>query len=216
MATFLSPLQLQAGAGLLQNQGLHVASSWTAQSTAYTTLPLLVDLINTIANIDLLPATVANLQTLASNSCPALADSIPSAFISNVGNTVDTTFAVTSPTQSDPGMTGMITLTGELYLGNGDNSKFAQIFNSATGYADTTNIFINSAVNANTYLGGTFTDMDNLVTGSLTEVNLATKAFGDDLSNAGQYINLADLANYGSPLALIQQISQRAGTIRVR
>lgn len=213
MATFLSPLQLQAGAGLLQNQGLHVASSWTAQSTAYTTLPLLVDLINTIANIDLLPATVANLQTLASNSCPALADSIPSAFISNVGNTVDTTFAVTSPTQSDPGMTGMITLTGELYLGNGDNSKFAQIFNSATGYADTTNIFINSAVNANTYLGGTFTDMDNLVTGSLTEVNLATKAFGDDLSNAGQYINLADLANYGSPLALIQQISQRAGTI---
>ena len=133
MAAFLSPLQLQAGAGLLQNQGLHVASSWTAQSTAYTTLPLLVDLINTIANIDLLPETVANLQTLASNSCPALADSIPSAFISNVGNTVDTTFAVTSPTQSDPGMTGMITLTGELYLGNGDNSKFAQIFNSATG-----------------------------------------------------------------------------------
>jgi len=213
MASFLTPLQLQAGAGLLQNQGLQVATELTDSVSDYTSLDLLVPLLLTIGNVDLLPSTLANLQTFASNSCPALADSIPIAFISNVGNTVNTTFVVASPTQSDPGMTGMITLTAEAYLGNGDLSKFAQTFNTAVGYADTTNIFINSAVNANTYLGGTFTSIDNLITGGLTDVNLATQAMGDDLYNAGYWINLDNLDNLGSPLALIQQISLQAGTI---
>jgi hypothetical protein len=55
--------------------------------------------------------------------------------------------------------------------------------------------------------------MDNLVTAGLTEINRATETMGIDLYNAGQYIDLGNLDNYGSPLALIQQISRRAGTI---
>jgi hypothetical protein len=207
MAGSLSPLQLQAAAGLFQNQGLDVNANLVAAVDAYTSTPLLTPLIAAIGNAgpnvgNLTPNAIANLQTFASNTCPALADSV-----------VPGTTAIVSPTLANPGMTGIVTLTAEAYMGDGDLSKFVQTFTQANGYCSTVNVFINSAVNANSYLGPTFVGMDNLATGGLTEINRATAAMGDDLYNAGYYIDLGNLSNYGTPLALIQQISRRAGTI---
>jgi hypothetical protein len=206
MAALLSPLQLYAGVSLLQNQGIEVSPGVTAAISAYTTTPLLAPLIATMnASGVLLPATQTALQTFASSvvtSCPALADSV-----------VAGTSAVSSPTLANPGMTGIVTLTASAYLGSGDIGKFSQIFNSAVNFARTTNIFIDSAVNAETYLGGTFTSMNSLITSGLTDVNMATQAMGDDLSNAGYWINLNNLANFGTPLALVQQVAQRGGGI---
>jgi hypothetical protein len=207
MAAILSPLQLQAAAGLFQNKGYQVNPGVTAAVNEYTATPLLTNLILAMnesgrlanANVELY------LQTFAgnvSNSCPALADSFNKSL----------TYPVTS-TRADPGLTGIITLTANAYMGNGDLSKFVQTFTQANSYCSITNTFINSAVNSNNYLGPTFTGMDNLVTAGLTEINRATQAMGDDLYNAGQYIDLGNLANYGTPLALIRQISRRAGTI---
>jgi hypothetical protein len=203
MAGLLSPLQLQAAAGLFQNQGLDVNANLTATVDAYTSTALLTPLINAIGNASGLPSsTQLLLQTFANTSCPALADSI-----------VPGTTAIVTPTLANPGMTGIVTLTAEAYMGNGDLSKFVQTFTQANGYCSTVNVFINSAVNANSYLGPTFVGMDNLATSGLTEINRATAAMGDDLYNAGYYIDLGNLGNYGTPLALIQQISRRAGTI---
>ena len=203
MAGSLSPLQLQAAAGLFQNQGYSVNANLTATVDAYKSTPLLANLIAAIGNASVLPSsTQLLLQTFANTSCPALADSI-----------VPGTTAIVTTTLANPGMTGIITLTAEAYMGNGDLSKFVQTFTQANSYCSTVNVFINSAVNANSYLGPTFTGMDNLATGGLTEINRATSAMGDDLYNAGYYIDLGNLENYGSPLALIQQISRRAGSI---
>ena len=207
MAGSLSPLQLQAAAGLFQNQGYIIVANLTANVAAYNSTALLTPLINAIGNAgpnvgNLSSNTIANLQTFANTTCPALADSI-------VANIV----APVSTTLSNPGMSGIITLTAEAYMGNVDLSVFAQNFIQANSYCSTVNSFINSAINANSYLGPTFTGMDNLVTAGLTEINRATAAMGDDLYNAGQYIDLGNLDNYGTPLALIQQISRRAGTI---
>jgi uncharacterized membrane protein len=52
-----------------------------------------------------------------------------------------------------------------------------------------------------------------MITGDVSSVNLATQAFGQDLKNLGQLINLNNLDNLGSPLALIQQIYSITGTI---
>ena len=206
MASALTPLQLQAGAALLQNTGISVPAALPAAITNYTSLELLADLFEAIENSGSLEvSTQLALQTFAgniSNSCPALADSI-----------VDGTVSLVSTTLTNPGMTGLIMPTANLYLGNNNVSKFAQIFNTASSYVDTTNMFINSSVNASTYLSDTFTNMNSLTTGGLTDVNAATRAMGDDLYNAGYWINLGNLANLGSPLALIQQISLRSGTI---
>jgi len=203
MAGSLSPLQLQAAAGLFQNQGYTITANLTANVSAYENTPLLTPLLAAIENSGGLSAsTQVSLQTFASNSCPALADSI-------VANTV----APVSTTLSNPGMSGIITLTAEAYMGSGDLSKFAQNFIQANSYCSSINDFINSAVNSNSYLGPTFTGMDNLIASGLTEINLATSVMGDDLYKAGYYIDLGNLENYGTPLALIQQISRRAGTI---
>lgn len=213
MAALLSPLQLQAASGLFQNKGYQVNPALTAAVNEYTsslkTTPLLGNLIlamtEAITANTLPPGTQILLQSFAGNvinSCPALADSFNST----------STYPVTS-TGANPGLSGIITLTANAYMGNGDLSKFVQTFMQANSYCSTTNIFIESAVNSNNYLGPTFTGMDNLVTAGLTEINRATEAMGIDLYNAGQYIDLGNLDNYGSPLALVQQISRRAGTI---
>ncbi len=213
MAALLSPLQLQAGASLLQNQGIAVSANLTAKITEYQSLSLISPLRDTITTGSsiLANATIASLETFASNSCPALADAVPSAYISTSTYPVTTTFPVTSLSTTDPGLTGVITSVANSYLGNGDISKFAQIFSTAQGYVTTTNVFINSAVNAQTYLADTFTDMDNLMSGDLTQVNLDTKNFGQDLQNLGQAIDLSNLDNFGTPLALIRQITKLAG-----
>jgi hypothetical protein len=216
MTALLSPLQLQAATALLQNQGIHVNSNLKEQITLYQANPTVAAIRDTIvngANV-LANTTIATLQTLASSSCPALADSVPQAFVNPYPptTTVNTVFSVTSPNTSDPGLTGMITVIADSYLGNGDIGKFSQLLSAAQGYCVTTNVFINSAVNAKTgYLGDTFTDMDNLVTGDLTQVNLDTKNFGNDLANLGEAISLSTLDEFGSPLALLQQLIKKSG-----
>jgi hypothetical protein len=94
-------------------------------------------------------------------------------------------------------------------------SKLAQAVNQAQVYADQTTTFVNSAVNSQTYLGNTFTTTNDMITGSISSVNLATGAFGTDLQNLGRLINLANLNNFGSPLALVQQLFDVAGTVPV-
>jgi hypothetical protein len=98
-----------------------------------------------------------------------------------------------------------------LYLGNGDLSKFAQAEFTCQGYADTVNPFVNSAVNSQTYLANTFSNTNNMTTGDITSVNLATSAFGTDLANLGRAIDLANLNNLGSPLALTRQLAAAGG-----
>jgi type IV secretory pathway VirB2 component (pilin) len=110
-------------------------------------------------------------------------------------------------------MTNVVLAEATLDICSNNVSKLTQAVNQAQGYTDQTSIFINSAVNSQTYLGNTFTTMNNMITGSVTSINLATVAFGTDLVNLGRLINLANLSNFGSPLALVQQLYSITGTI---
>jgi type IV secretory pathway VirB2 component (pilin) len=92
-------------------------------------------------------------------------------------------------------------------------SKLTQAVNQAAAYAGQAATFINSAVNSQTYLADTFTSMNSMITGGITNVSLATGPLGTDLQNLGRLINLRDLNNFGSPLALTQQLYAIAGTI---
>lgn len=221
MTSVLTPLQLDAGAGLLQNQGLIVNAAFTTSVESYTgnfsgfgnSAPqtVVTGLLATIkiggANVgnSLLSNTViANLQTLSANSCPALSDSVPTGYSGNLTVLIN-----------PPGFTGILTSTANTYLGNGDLTKFVQGFSIAQSYSNQTNLFINSAVNSQTYLGNTFTTMNDMITGDVTQVNLATPAFGSDLSALGTLIDLSKLENLGSPLALIQQVVNVTGNLPV-
>lgn len=181
-SSVLTPLQMIAGASLLQNQGLIVSPALTASISAYLATPLMQAFI---------PAATAYpaLKTLAANSVPAFSNSLPAAY-SALGTQMTTT----------------ITAQATVDSGNGDISKFVQAFNIVTGYAQQTNQLVNSAVNSQTYLSDTFTSTNDSITGDITSVNLATPAFGQDLQNLGRLINLARLDLLGNPLVLLQNV----------
>jgi type IV secretory pathway VirB2 component (pilin) len=196
--SILTPLQLDAAAGLLQNQGIAINANMLAAISSYENTALILPFLNTLStgNSVLSGNTITTLDTLAANTCPALSDSVPTAY-SSLGNQMITVII----NQANKDICGT------------NVSKLTQAVDQASGYTSQTAVFINSAKNSQTYLGNTFTTMNNTITGDVTSVNLATVAFGQDLKNLGQLINLNNLDNLGSPLALIQQIYQITGTI---
>jgi hypothetical protein len=123
-----------------------------------------------------------------------LADNTPAAYL-NLGINVYS------------GFTGVITAKGNSYLGSGNVTVFAQVFSAAQGYVGATNNYINTSINSQTYLGSTFTTMNSLITGNLSDVNLAMRAFGTDLAALGQLIDLDNLGNFGSPAALLRRLA---------
>jgi len=188
-----------AGAALSNNSGVALANTWTAAVGSYTGTTLISTYFsavsaaysNTAANIS--GNTLSNMVTFCSGTVPALADNTPAAYASLGVNALS-------------GFTGVVTSQGSSYLGNGNVSVFAQVFSAAQGYVVTTNDYINSSVNSQTYLGSTFTTMNSLFTGNLSDVTLAMNTFGSDLSALGQLINLNNLGNFGSPAAVFRQL----------
>jgi hypothetical protein len=187
----LTPLQLIAGAGLLQNQGLAVSPELSAAIDAYSNTPVMTAFFSALASD-------SGLATLAANTVPAFSNSVPTAY-ANLGTQMST----------------VVLSQGAADFGSGDISKFIQALNLVQAYGQNTNLFINSAVNSQTYLGNTFTSTNDMITGDVTTINLATTTFGQDLARLGALIDLNNLGDLGSPLALIQRIVQLTGNIPV-
>ena len=189
-----------AGATLSNNTGVSIANTWTAAYSAYSSTSLISTYFtavnaaysNTAANIS--AGTLSYMVTFCSGTVPALADNTPAAY-SGLG------------TNALLGFTGIINSQGNEDLGNGNTTVFAQIFPAAQSYVVSTNDYINSSINSQTYLGSTFTTMNSLITGSLTDVTLAMETFGADLAALGDLIDLDNLGNFGSPAALLRQLT---------
>lgn len=211
----LTPLQLTAGQNLLQNQGLRVDPSVPASIGIYEELPLISTYLTMYTaakgGTGGLSANVVNtLANIASPTCAALSDSIPQYYLNL--NTFNTLPSYPYPY---PGLTGIVRTKANLYLGNGDLSKFCQIFSACESYAALANQFILSSCNADNYLCDTFTNMDNTITGDISQISLSTQAFGNDLKNLGNLWDMTNLNNLGSPLALVQRIVNVVGVIPV-
>lgn len=220
-ASILTPLQITAAAALLNNQGLKpLPSALTTALAAFNATPLITAyqavVAYYLAQTYKTTSTLTALLSMGNTTCPALGNSIPAGALGDFTNLVYPTVITGSvliqelPT-SPYGFSGLAEQTGNAYLGNGDAGRFAQGFLSAQGFISINNDYINSAVNANTYLGPTFTNMDALVTADISTVNPDIENFGVDLEKQGQLVNLANLNLYGTPAGLIQQISARAG-----
>jgi hypothetical protein len=187
----LTPLQLISAASLLQNQGLSASPELSDAFDVYSNTAVMSAFFDALA-LD------GSLATLAANTVPAFTNSLPVAY-ANLGSQMSTVLFAQANRDA----------------GSGDLSKFIQALNLVEAYAQNTNLFVNSAVNSQTYLGNTFTSTNDMITGDVTTINLATNTFGQDLVNLGGLINLTDLENIGSPLALIQQIVELTGNIPV-
>jgi hypothetical protein len=194
----LTALQLNAAAGLLQNQGIAINANLVTAISDYETTTLLTPFLDTVSSSNITANVRNSLKTLAANTCAALSNSVPVEYTA-LGNQL--TIVVEAQAVKD-------------ICGN-NVSNIAQAVNQALGYTSQTTVFVNSAVNSQTYLGNTFTNVNNMITGGVTTVNLATQAFGADLQALGRLINLAELNDFGSPLALVRQVFAIAGTVPV-
>jgi len=203
----LTPLQLTAASALLANTGIDpLPTALTTAIASFNAASPIPNFLTAVANYTAASfanaTTLTSLLTIGNTTIPALGDSIPA------------TFTNLTPVSTVPaGFAGLIQQTGNNYLGNSDVGRFSQGFMAVQGYINTTNQFINSAVNAQTYLGPTFTNMDTLVTNSVNDVNPDFGNFATDLTNQGNLTNLNDLRMYGTPAGLLRQLAAEGNMV---
>jgi hypothetical protein len=205
-----SSVMLIANDGLLQNQGLSISGNLANAISDYeSTAPVdayLGILSSAFANVgvgnDLISSsTFTSLQELAANTLPAITDAVPAAFTGTliIGN-------------STAGFSGLVSTQANLVLGSGDLGKFAQVYGQSISYISQNNPYINSVKNSD-ILNSTFTSMDNLTTGSISNVNRTLTAFGEDLVKLGQTWDLSNLEFFGYPSALLYQLTKVGGLV---
>ena len=221
MPSILSPLQLTASVALLQNQGLKPFPA--ALATAIQSFNATTVIANFLAAVSSYKAqsfatesTLDSLLRIGATVCPALGNSIPEAPVGtypylNSEYLVNYLGAADGSTVDPSGFSNLIEQTCAAYLGNGDAGSFSQGFVAMQGYIATTNQYINSAVNANQYLGPLFTNMSDLVTANIASMTTDLPNYGVDLAKQGNLWNMSKLDLYGTPAGLIQQISALAG-----
>lgn len=217
--SIVTPLQLTVVAGMLQNQGLLTLPQ--SLISAITTFNSTTVIANWLAAVNFYKAqsfftetTFDALLSIGSTVCPALGNSIPAAPVGTYTNLINeylTINTVTDESTVDPsGFSWLIEQTGSAYLGDGDYGRFSQGFMAVQGYISTVNDFINSSVNANEYLGPTFTTMDSLITSDIALVNTNLPGFAADIAAQGQLVDLANLELYGTPAGVLQQFNKVA------
>ena len=213
----LSPVMMIAGAGMLPGASsiAGLGSSLGVNSTLTSTLGSFEGLnitsqfsgVVTSATGILDGGVLDSLRTLGADTFPALTNAIPGDFASALST-------IAPGGMADGGLSGLVGNFASNVMGGGDLTKFSQIFNSAQGYTGIANQFINSNLNiAN--LSSTFGPltggMDNLMTGSFSQVTQALGPLGGDLANLGNMINMDNLSNLGNPSALVGQLVNVGG-----
>jgi hypothetical protein len=87
---------------------------------------------------------------------------------------------------------------------------FLQSFNTAAGFISYSNTGILSVDNSATFLDGTYSNMNDLISGDLTGISLATKAFGQDLITMGKVLNLETISTFGLPSNLLKTLAKHS------
>ena len=221
-----SPLGVNVMSGLIQGKGFWVnnpTASYVGSSTSSTNYTPGTVINNTClfwatyainesyGVVD--SATYANITTIGSSTIPAL------------GNSPPPTYTYTgSPNWSGAGYTNEVASWGyvRLYPWQGYNefnynntlalsnmyNDFCGSFISAGSFIDYSNKAIMSAQNSLSFLDGTYSNMNDLITSDVTNVSLATSVFGRDLINLGKALDLSTIWTFGYPSNLLATLKK--------
>ena len=228
MAGPLSSLMMTATAGLLPDgaadpgigSSLDVSADLVTVLDDYSSLPVIQQFtdVMTVALGNLSANTLATLQTVAANVLPALSNAIPSDYAGDL-NIVAPGGVFEQYDNANVfvgGFTGLISSMAENIMGQGDLTRFCQIYTTAEGYAAQANQYINSNLNVGTKattIGTNNAGMDAVITGDFNQVTEAFGAFGRDLQRLGNLLDMADLESLGSPAALVGQVIRLGGIV---
>lgn len=92
--------------------------------------------------------------------------------------------------------------------------EFCSSLLSSAAFLNYNNQVIMSAHNSQTFLDGSYSNMDDLVSADIMGVSLATKEFGEDLENLGKLINLRKLDALGLPSLLLATLGENNAVIQ--
>lgn len=208
----LSSVMLIASDGLLQNQGLAISGNLTIAINSYNSTEVVSSFTSVLnsaignvgpGNAQISSNTLAALQTLAANTLPAVTNTVPTAYYGSLGPFGN---AYTG------GLSGLVSSQAQTEIGDGDLSKFCQIYGIVQSYIVQTNQYINTVKNSS-ILEPTFSNMNSLTTASLSEINTDLTKFGADLVKLGQTWDLSNLSYFGFPWALLAQLIKVAGLL---
>jgi hypothetical protein len=99
-------------------------------------------------------------------------------------------------------------------LANPEYKEFLSSFLSAQAFIDYNNQAIMANQNSKTFLDGSYSNMDDLISADIYGINLANAAFGTDLDNLGKVINLARIDSFGLPSVLLQTLGENNAVIQ--
>lgn len=85
---------------------------------------------------------------------------------------------------------------------------FLGSFQQADSFVNYTNSAITSADNSKSFLEGTYSNMNDLISADITGVSLATFNFGQDLIKTGRAINLKKINTFGLPSNLLETLQE--------
>lgn len=128
----------------------------------------------------------------------------------------DTDFTAIGASSNTPGVwfiaTGPGLGTGKATIPSIDSlpsyKDFTSSFLSADSFVDYSNKAIIAIQNAQTFLQGTFSNQDDLITADISGVSLSARAFGQDLINLGKALELSLITKFGLPSGLLQTLQK--------
>lgn len=226
-----SPLGVNALSSLLQNIGFQI-NPIMVDYVGISTSNSVCESLGSIVNItSLRPLTYAindayvrgqvnsttynNLISIGSTSIPAMGNSPPSTYNwSGYPNWASNYTYTNSVTQW--GYVRLFALqaynefnyNSGLSLASGAYKDFLSGFMTTYSFIEYSNDAILAVNNSQTFLDGTYSNMDDLITGDITGVSVATSIFGQDLITSGKAINLQSIATFGLPSNLLVTLQQ--------
>jgi hypothetical protein len=85
-------------------------------------------------------------------------------------------------------------------------TDFLGSWTEASSFIDYSNQSIMALQNSFTFLEGTYSNMDDLITGDITGISLSTRVFGQDLIALGKAINLSKTRTFGFPSNVLETL----------
>jgi len=89
---------------------------------------------------------------------------------------------------------------------NPSYKDFTSYFLNADSFIDYSNKAIFAVQNAQTFLQGTFSNQDDLISADISGISLSARAFGQDLINLGKALDLQGIGKFGLPSVLLQTL----------
>ena len=224
-----SPLGINTLGSLLANQGFNInpvsaeligesqdLATYTPGTIVNNTcLNYLVQAINAAYGIGISSTTYNNLISIGSTTIPALGNSKPPTYTyteSNIGPLGDqpgwggTNYA-SGNEATRYGYIRLFALQAYDEFNYNDSlpayKDFLNSFQTSQSYMNGQNSTVQTLTNSKTFLTGFYSNINDLITGDISGVNLATLDFGKDLENLGKAIDLSRIASFGLPSSLL-------------